>query len=513
MSDTPIIRLLDSSGKTLLDSVSAEYEDSFELETFANLIKEAEEAEPKGKRHFIIARVQTWDHRQPDRAFYSYYHAHHLNRLLFQTQVYLDKKLIHRLHVMNPLTNTDIIGNVLYFMVIGKTGRLKAADIRSATSISPVISKTKKMDDDLPPISPSVAETPKISDPVALNRAIHLKSEEKNSQLNLEVGINEGGWTWGGPMSATIDEGLDTKDEFGLGPEYSSPSRSYSTAFPYLKRKKRHASIQTGLGRIKPSQNNGFQRIEEADEDEMGSQTKLTIDTNINRNSSNYALTERMRSAPPKMLRAINWDGLTSSPMKRRLSIKLGEVTHHGSPLTQLEAKNLIPPSSKGRRRKLSYMNAIETSGSHGASVENWKKILLETDEKPGEYDEVRPFGSHSKLDRTQELESYDAVLICTDNDFLEKSKVRATFKENVIHPGDFTLFEMPPYYGEGNENEMIGFGLGNTDIPCDSCLATEADLNHPNLLIRWFHRTKCLLLLGLSLAIMGLFIWIVVGS
>ena len=67
--------------------------------------------------------MQTWDHKQPERAFYSYYHAHHLNKCLFQTQQYLGTKLIHRLHVLNPLTNTDIIGNVLYFMVVGRSPR------------------------------------------------------------------------------------------------------------------------------------------------------------------------------------------------------------------------------------------------------------------------------------------------------------------------------------------------------------------------------------------------------
>ena len=32
--------------------------------------------------------------------------------------MYLEKKLLHRLHVLNPFTNTDIIGDVKYFMVV-----------------------------------------------------------------------------------------------------------------------------------------------------------------------------------------------------------------------------------------------------------------------------------------------------------------------------------------------------------------------------------------------------------
>ncbi|KAI9188017.1 hypothetical protein H9P43_002408 [Blastocladiella emersonii ATCC 22665] len=125
------IRLFDTAGTKVIDSVSTDYEDSFSLEAFGDLVKSHHALDcpppknlapdapppPTKKRAFILARVQTWDHKQPEKAFYSYYDAHHLNKILFQTQVYLGKKLIHRIHVLNPLTNTDIIGNVLYFMV------------------------------------------------------------------------------------------------------------------------------------------------------------------------------------------------------------------------------------------------------------------------------------------------------------------------------------------------------------------------------------------------------------
>jgi hypothetical protein len=76
------IRLLDKDGTTLIDSVSCDYEDSFCLEAFGDLFA----AHDRAGKAFLIARVQTWDHKQPDRAFYSYYEAHNLNKILFQTQ-------------------------------------------------------------------------------------------------------------------------------------------------------------------------------------------------------------------------------------------------------------------------------------------------------------------------------------------------------------------------------------------------------------------------------------------
>jgi Domain of unknown function (DUF5092) len=57
------------------------------------------------------------DPKQPDKVFYSYYNAYQLNKILFQTQNYNDKRLLHRLFVLNPLTNADIIGDVEYFRV------------------------------------------------------------------------------------------------------------------------------------------------------------------------------------------------------------------------------------------------------------------------------------------------------------------------------------------------------------------------------------------------------------
>lgn len=44
-----IVRLMDAAGNVVLDSVSVEYEDSFCLESFGDLIRMAEQAEPKGK--------------------------------------------------------------------------------------------------------------------------------------------------------------------------------------------------------------------------------------------------------------------------------------------------------------------------------------------------------------------------------------------------------------------------------------------------------------------------------
>jgi hypothetical protein len=42
------IRLMDASGSTVLDSVATEYEDSFCIESFGDLVRATAEAEPAG---------------------------------------------------------------------------------------------------------------------------------------------------------------------------------------------------------------------------------------------------------------------------------------------------------------------------------------------------------------------------------------------------------------------------------------------------------------------------------
>jgi hypothetical protein len=62
---TIVIRLLDSTGQELLDSISGDYEDSFCLESFEDLAKVYASSEPVNTRGWIIARVQTVDPKQP----------------------------------------------------------------------------------------------------------------------------------------------------------------------------------------------------------------------------------------------------------------------------------------------------------------------------------------------------------------------------------------------------------------------------------------------------------------
>jgi hypothetical protein len=76
-----------------------ETEEPFTLETFDDLVRMHLEKD----KDFILARVTTMDNIDPDRFYYSYYAAHHINKVLFRTQPALG--LLHRMQAQNPLNN------------------------------------------------------------------------------------------------------------------------------------------------------------------------------------------------------------------------------------------------------------------------------------------------------------------------------------------------------------------------------------------------------------------------
>ncbi|KAJ3182545.1 hypothetical protein HDU85_002643 [Gaertneriomyces sp. JEL0708] len=505
-----VICLLDSAGQTVLDSISTEYEDPFTLESFGDLVQAHREAEPQGTKAFIIARVQTWDHTQPDRAFYSYYNAYQLNKILIKTQSYNGKRLIHRLHVLNPLTNTDIIGNVQYFLV------------KSALPPPSEREKSKVTEDTLltelrPEQGASIPSVPTLSTRGDQQQAIgvpkqSVKSRRKpgpplviktgpvvtNKSLDLLVPspsvrqVEEGaatGWTLGAP-SVVLDEEAAAPDLAIEGPNVpaaspkkktwggrkgtstpltapaagSSPTKPWnmSRAFSFGRRKERSASWKNGLHARTQSE---------------GEPGKLT--------SPAAVLDPGPMSAFPYA-------------EQKKIPIPPGIVSRFAIPVAQDELVGLMVPTSKNRRRSLSYSNSISALGIH-TSFEDWLNIVRSdrknlrrlgnlSSDAGEEYDIVRPSrhvkcssrtrgglapiidvcsftdsrlneghrlpsvvasaeggGTSEEEDEEPDAVIYHAVLFATDIDFLESSRVRAIFRENAKDTEDATLFELPP--------------------------------------------------------------------
>ncbi|KAJ3044923.1 hypothetical protein HDV00_000205 [Rhizophlyctis rosea] len=108
----------DSPEEPVIDVLDAQNEDPFTLEPFENLIQLHADA---GK-DFIMARVTTVDPNDESRFYYSYYAAHHINKVLFRTQP--EEGLLHRMKAKNPLNNMTIVGDVHYYVITAAAVKL-----------------------------------------------------------------------------------------------------------------------------------------------------------------------------------------------------------------------------------------------------------------------------------------------------------------------------------------------------------------------------------------------------
>lgn len=89
----------------VVDVLDAEDEDPFTLETFESMINLHMDKELDfiiGSWNIItLARVKTVDPDDDSRFYYSYYAAHHINKVLFRTQP--DEGLLHRMRAKNVI--------------------------------------------------------------------------------------------------------------------------------------------------------------------------------------------------------------------------------------------------------------------------------------------------------------------------------------------------------------------------------------------------------------------------
>ncbi|KAH6574943.1 hypothetical protein BASA50_011292 [Batrachochytrium salamandrivorans] len=107
----------------IMDVLDADNEDPFTLDTMESLIH----SHAKKGLDFIIARVTTVDPEDEKRFYYSYYAAHHINKVLFRTQP--EEGLLHRMRAKNPLNNMTIVGDVHYYAVSRSSAQSRIDDL------------------------------------------------------------------------------------------------------------------------------------------------------------------------------------------------------------------------------------------------------------------------------------------------------------------------------------------------------------------------------------------------
>mmetsp|Transcript_10189 Transcript_10189/g.16691 ORF Transcript_10189/g.16691 Transcript_10189/m.16691 type:complete len:522 (+) Transcript_10189:160-1725(+) len=158
----------------VVSRVPLDSEESFTLETFGSLIH----SHWRVGKSFIVAQVATRDKDLSSKLRYSYYSAWHINKLLFKHLSGTDgfPELCHRYSrrpippVLNPLTNSEIVGEVSYFQVILppefsdtiEPSLTDASDTTSLPTLTPTASSTSN-DPLISPRLPSAIASPQPS--------------------------------------------------------------------------------------------------------------------------------------------------------------------------------------------------------------------------------------------------------------------------------------------------------------------------------------------------------------
>lgn len=411
------------SNKEEFDIVSGEYEDSFSLESFKDLIEMYENA---GK-HFILARVKTWDHKKPGKEYYSYYNAYHLNKILFQTQVYFSKKLIHRLNVLNPLTNTDIVGDVQYFQVEEQT---KSKEKIASTPTSPIANDMAKRNNEILKRTSLMMQS-------SLPPSIVINSPSANA---------EGAATWQSPLT-------DPDPETSTQPPIS-PVVNYA-------------------------------------QDDIFIKSALVSDASKSKKKNSMTPAKSPLKSPIVEVRAPEM--LMESPKVENR--KSGIPTRFNSPIATDNMDTLNTPVM--HRREFSAKNAANLGILISSQLENAELPVVHVKKR------------------------FVANFIGTDNDYLEKSKMRAHFRENALFPEDCYLFEMPEFVAQPNrvQMEMIDAWYNNESGGSESCIAEFCSLRPSNMnsmspALRFFHLAKCYILALLVIGCMlFLILWTLLGT
>jgi hypothetical protein len=448
----------------------------------------------------------------------------------------MDKKLIHRLHVLNPLTNTDIIGNVLYFMVMKKTvlrqePLVSVETVKAPPSIetkpqpptspsrplrvdtnAPVNVNPPEADEPLVPASPSVSKLPNIQDPITLNQALHGNTpvldpihEEDESSSNADALPQA--WTLAGPMTA---EGAEDVESAPLRNTTSLRVAEDTTSTDQRRRSFKDVAdtVSRRLSSVGP-RSQGFHPMQDEE------------------NPYPKGIAMGPASAPPTSFTTGGLPRRTSAASVEygarslnRRNVKPGILSQHGEPINLDLKPGLVPPTAEKRRRSLSYMNTLMNSNTPFYTVKTWKKMLDDEKQKmqqPSGYVAERETTSTAqqlepqKPTTVKEEHFYDAMLLATDTDFLESSRVRTLFRQNAVHPSDATLFEMPEFKGELNLDRPRR--VDDSPMPCDRCFPTEAQLAHPNGTIRVLHQVRCYCLVVFTTMIIVFLIFYLIMS
>ncbi|KAJ3362179.1 hypothetical protein GGF31_001802 [Allomyces arbusculus] len=410
-----------SAAKYLVDVIDAENEDPFTLEPFEALLRLCAD---QGK-DFILARVTTADPNDETKFYYSYYAAHHINKVLFRTQP--EEGLLHRMKAKNPLNNMTIVGDVSYYR-----------------------------------ISPSQAHqgSPAGSSPAS---AASGKSGKSTSSARHSILFDKLPTT---PRGTTLAD----KIRRAFFPATSPPTSPTAAAGNDHASRKLHLvmtqPLLEGTAR-RPSADDIFQYIAKSSPTDAAAPAIDLARLCPPPQPTSPATSARLGAPTGEEVkgRRLRHQRSMSTSAVHLADLVAGNADAARGPASSSVA---APPPATHRIkvRSLSYRNDVAAAGmTQPLSVDRWlaahcgesvAQLVLEDTNgtttgsatataAPGAQRRRAPRSASAKGSPTAPAPIvYEAKFFATDDDFLMKSSVRAFFKQHAVEADDAVLFEIP---------------------------------------------------------------------
>ncbi|KAI8919853.1 hypothetical protein DFJ77DRAFT_538706 [Powellomyces hirtus] len=457
----------------LIDVLEATNEDPFTLEPFESLIDMSVEKE----KDFILARVTTVDPNDENRLYYSYYAAHHINKVLFRTQP--EEGLLHRMKAKNPLNNMTIVGDVHYFVVSAAApsgspqttrGSFESArsftsirsfsSIRSATSIRSMLSVFSTASVGSTGSGRREFDRFRRKQPRAKSSSVNPHDTE-NSRAGLSRLLRMGQH---GCRKRTLHlimrpDAVENvvEDVVPLTEEEGGKGTGINGKGVYVRRSKlRPASAQPATPTTTsplansngaPGQKPSRSRRNSMDDAYVEDEDKLTPKGSVDREAVGTTANFRAGSTTPRIHRRVrsisfsnehrNNNGTTGTNLQDWIKTHSsgdsipsphdGDTTKPTHTTTQHRGQH-NPPSHNQHLHVHGYTHTSSSSHTRRNRTPLLEQALLSPSSPPPTPDPIY----------------YTARFYATDDDFLMKAAVRAYFKEHALETSDAVLFTIP---------------------------------------------------------------------
>ncbi|ORX45175.1 hypothetical protein BCR36DRAFT_333467 [Piromyces finnis] len=479
----------------VLDIIDASDEDPFTLESFISLIM----LYVKNKKDFIISRVKTADPNDENKFYYSYYAAHHINKVIFRTQP--EQSLLHRMRAKNPLNNMTIVDDVYYYVVKHEDAKKVIENIKNKLKIKDEDIKQK------PPVSPlfitPLQEIPEENgEKPSTNGRNHIRS--KSSPIQFVSNISNRAprsiqrllvRTGMAPLQAYPE--LMTRNNLRLimKPEGLEPDPIMNSATvdndefnsddlyeKALNKNKIFTKIRNTLGKKEETPklevihevfSSSVGLLEKAEgNDDINDENKSTCDTPISKQDTSYTTPSIVISDDDDKSK-VNSDKMNDSYSQYVIDLGNSMMKNEKSTSPKSAISSFPYPAYSNHLLKVqtnSYLNdrdnklsvydwiKVHSTSPLSANNENFNKLFKnsnENDRSSNITDDTKNTDTTINIDTDGESNAdtllnsikeiiFEAKFYATDDDFLMKSNVRAYFKHNALEPDDAVLFTLP---------------------------------------------------------------------